>query len=94
METETRDGAALRVGGDQNLTQDTNDRNSGTKNPRVKPGTKESVILTLLLFRTLNRFEAIKFHDTALNSTISAHPVQNALATRASLAELKTHNQT
>jgi len=44
-----------------------------TKEPRVKPGTKEHVILSVLADgQSLNRFEAIRLHDTALNSTISS----------------------
>ena len=45
---------------------------SNTKQTRVKSGTKEHTILSALADgRSLNRFEAITLHDTALNSTIS-----------------------
>jgi len=43
-----------------------------TKEPRVKAGTKEHVILSALVDgRSLTRFDAIPLHDTCLNSTIS-----------------------
>ncbi len=45
---------------------------SNKKIRRVKPGTKEHVILSAFVSgKSLNRFEAIKLHDTALNSTVS-----------------------
>lgn len=46
--------------------------NDSTKTSTVKPGTKEHVVLSVLAEgKSLNRFEAIRLHDTALNSTVS-----------------------
>lgn len=53
-------------------TRQVNDSKSGKEKPRVKENTKEGVILAALARgESLNRFEAIRYHDTALNSTIS-----------------------
>jgi len=51
--------------------QDTTKNKSSTKFPRINPQTKEGKILTLLLTTSLNRFQAIRHSDTAINSTIS-----------------------
>jgi len=57
---------------DKNNTGSTTETNYKRKIPKVKPGTKEHIILSVLASgRSINRFEAIKLHDTALNSTIS-----------------------
>jgi len=56
----------------KNTLYRSDDRHYNHKAPKVKPGTKEFVILSVLAAgRSLNRFEAIRLHDTALNSTIS-----------------------
>jgi len=60
--------------GESNTVRSINESSEkdSTKSQRVVPGTKEHAILSALAVgQSLNRFEAIALHDTALNSTIS-----------------------
>src|SRR3990172_3504088 len=72
METKTEKAPAGQTAEAQNTLASTTDCQINIKVPRVKPGTKEHVILSVLANgRSLNRFEAIHLNDTALNSTIA-----------------------